>query len=75
MILKILFYVLGGTLVITYLIYKIIELKKFKKLVKLGIEHGLTEAEARKNAKEALSRKKQKEEAPNVNDNDDYWED
>jgi len=43
-------------------------------MVKLGIEHGLTEAEARKNAYESIYQKKPNNNTPNVNDNDEKFE-
>ena len=65
---------LGGICVVVYTILKIMQLHKFKQMVKLGIEHGLTEAEARKNAYESIYQKKPNNNTPNVNDNDEKFE-
>ena len=75
-ILEIILIALGASCVILYATLKSIQVIKFRKQVKLGIEHGLTEKEARKNAYESVYNKAPNSNtAPNVNDNDETWED
>lgn len=77
-ILDIILISLGGACIITYATLKFLQLRKFKQSIKYGIEHGLTEEEARKNAYEAVyqkAEKTKKDKAPDVNDNDNIYED
>lgn len=73
-ILDIILISLAGLCVAVYTTLKVIQLRKFKQQVKIGIEHGLTEAEARKNAYESIYNKAPKKKAPKVNDNDETFE-
>lgn len=66
---------LGGACVIAYAVLKGIQVHKFRQMIKIGLEHGLTETEARKNAYESIYQKTPKnKDNPNVNDNDETFE-
>jgi len=75
-ILDIILISLGGTCIVVYAVLKILQLRKFRKMVKIGIEHGLTELEARKNAYESIYQKqpKQNDKHLDVNTNDETFE-
>ena len=66
---------LGGLCIVIYATLKIIQVVKFKKLVKLGMEHNMTELEARKNAYESVYHKRKKENIDEVNQEDDIIDD
>ena len=51
---------LGGICVVLYTTIKIIKVLKFKKMIQLGLEHGLTETQARENAYRSVYNKKKK---------------
>lgn len=66
---------LGGCAIVIYTTLKIIQVVKFKKLVKLGIEHNMTEGQARENAYRLVYNKRKKYEVEDVNEEDNIYED
>ena len=66
---------LGGCAIIIYTTLKIIQVIKFKKLVKLGIEHNMSEAEARANAYGIVYNKRKKYDVEDVNEEDNIYDD
>lgn len=68
---------LGGCAIVIYTTLKIIQVVKFKRLVKLGIEHNMTEAQARENAYRVVYNKRKYKNADieDVNEEDNIYED
>lgn len=60
---------IGGLAVVTYTTLKILQVKKWQKIVRQGIADGLTEQQAKDNA-DKLIYKKKRSKAKDVNDDD-----
>lgn len=65
---------LGALAVVIYATLKTLQVIKFKKYVKLGIESGLTELEARQNATQVVYGSKKKQKVDEVNENDTQYD-